>query len=196
MSAISAPDRSAVVAQRLAEAAQIESEWNAMSYKDRASWWMSAKWYGYQSTDAYRRGDDAQANESCRYGEPGFFIATRVSYFEAQAAVAEIVATATATATATAAAVSVEPAITPPAVPTSSHVPPTESVTEPVVAEPIVAADQAANILREAVAAITSQTSQPSITNNQHKKKKKKHHGGSHSSSTGAGKTIEISLGR
>jgi hypothetical protein len=185
---MSAPDHSAVVAQRLHEAAQIESEWNEMSYKDRAAWWMSAKWYGYQSAEAYRRGDDARPNESCRYGEPGFFIATRVPYFEAQAAVAEVVATAAV----------VEPVATPDASPSTVTPPPTESVAETVaavaavaaVAEPVVAADQAANILREAAATIVEKTTtQP---NNSHKKKKKNKRSGS----TGAGKTIEISVGR
>jgi hypothetical protein len=55
-----------LVADRLAEAAQIESEWNAMSYKDRAAWWMSAKWYGYMSAEAYRRGDPLNSEISNR----------------------------------------------------------------------------------------------------------------------------------
>jgi hypothetical protein len=63
-----------------------------MSYKDRAAWWISAKWNGYQSTKAYRRGDAPNPNESSRYGEPGFFIATRVPYYDAQAAVSTITA--------------------------------------------------------------------------------------------------------
>ncbi len=187
MSARQAPDRSGVIAQRLAEAAQIESEWNAMSYKDRAAWWMSAKWYGYQSAEAYRRGDDAQPNESCRYGEPGFFIATRVPYFEAQAAVAEVVAATTTVETPT------------PVSEPTTHPSPTEPVTEPVaelVAVPTVSADQAANILREAIKnSISETTTQPSNTNtaaNHHKKRKKNKRG----ASTGAGKTIEISLSR
>ena len=71
---------------RLAEAAAIDAEWNAMSYKDRVAWWVSAKWYGYQSKESYCRGDIAQPNESCRYGEPGFLIGTRVPYFEVTAA--------------------------------------------------------------------------------------------------------------
>jgi hypothetical protein len=170
----STPDRSAVVAQRLAEAAQIESEWNTLSYKDRASWWMSAKWYGYQSADAYRRGDDAQPNESCRYGEPGFFIATRVPYFEAQAAVAQVVATTT-----------VEPADVPVTAVTESTT--STSPTEPVVAEPAVETEITPSVAKVAAVAATTQPS-----NTHHKKKKKnKHH-----AEAGAGKTIEISMGR
>jgi hypothetical protein len=188
MSAPPAPDRSGVVAQRLAEAALIESEWNAMSYKDRASWWMSAKWYGYQSAEAYRRGDDAQPNESCRYGEPGFFIATRVAYFEAQAAVAEVVAATTpAPVSESVATPEVETTYAAPtATPATPTTPPTESVTEPV-AEPLAVA------AREAAAATaTTTTTQQSNTNNHHKKKKKNKRG----ASAGAGKTIEISVGR
>ncbi len=187
-----------LVADRLAEAAQIESEWNAMSYKDRAAWWMSAKWYGYMPADAYRRGDPINLDISCRYGEPGFFIATRVPYFEAQAAVAEVVATTTESPVSAA-----EPEATPTPTPTSTTTPPTEPVSEPV-AEDITATNQAANILREAIKNSVSETTtilaaattaaittQPSNTNTHHKKKKKNKRG----ASTGAGKTIEISLG-
>ena len=175
MSTSLAPDR-------LAEAALIESEWNVMSYKDRAAWWMSAKWYGYQSLESYRSGEVAKPNESCRYGEPGFFIATRVPYYEAQAAVVEVVAAA-ATAAAAEAAEAAEAATTSP----------TESVIE-TVAEPgtdEAAAAAPAPALAPALAQPAPAPIQPN-TNAPNKKKKKNKRGGS----IGAGKTIEISLGR
>jgi hypothetical protein len=183
MSAPPAPDRSAVVAQRLAEAALIESEWTAMSYKDRAAWWLSAKWYGYQSAEAYRSGNDALPNESCRYGEPGFFIATRLAYFEAPAASPSPVVEATAEPPA-ASPSPVEATAEPPAPSPSPVEAPT--TTEPV-AEPI-ASDQ--TLIKNSVeGAKAAAVAQPN-TNAPIKKKKKNKRGGS----IGAGKTIEISL--
>ena len=162
MSASPAPDR-------LAEAALIENEWNVMSYKDRAAWWMSAKWYGYQSAESYRCGEVAKPNESCRYGEPGFFIATRVPYYEAQAAVVAVVAAAAEIAAATSSTESV--------IATEAVAAPSEAVAAP----PEAVAPEA--VAQEAVVA----PAQPN-TNVPHKKKNKR--GGS----IGAGKTIEISL--
>lgn len=174
-----------IAAQRLAEAAQIDQEWNAMSYKDRAAWWISAKWYGYQSTEAYRRGDAPNPNESCRYGEPGFFIATRVPYYDAQAAVSTITANDTipapAESTTTVGSTEAAPA---PAEPTTAVVEATEPV--PVISAKPVAEEleppavidptgEAANIVRTAAES--------------GKKKKKKHHNNGN-----GGKTIQISL--
>ena len=192
MSAPPAPDRSAVVAQRLAEAALIESEWTAMSYKDRAAWWLSAKWYGYQSAEAYRSGNDALPNESCRYGEPGFFIATRLAYFEAPAASPVVEATAEPPAASPSPSPSPSPVVEaeataePPAPSPSPVEAPT--TTEPV-AEPIASDQTLIKNSVEGAKAVAAAVTQPN-TNAPNKKKKKNKRGGS----IGAGKTIEISL--
>lgn len=183
-----------LAAQRLAEAPIIESEWNAMSYKDRAAWWMSAKWYGYMSTEAYRRGDPAHADISCRYGEPGFFIATRVPYYEAQAAVSTIVAIVS------------EPVPTAAPEPESASVPsvPITSAPEQVVPTEekpaVVETPEPASIVQEAITNSISETQTPILAAamasngnvNSHKKKKKKHN---KPANPGEGKTIEIKVG-
>lgn len=189
-----------VVAARMAEAAQIESEWNAMSYKDRAAWWMSAKWYGYMSAEAYRRGDPLNTDISCRYGEPGFFIATRVPYFDAQAAVSTIVSTTTTTTTTTPADPEPAPAPAPEeptvAASTDNSEPQTDSSTSTTATAVETAADEAANMIREATAAIVGGAG---ATVN--KKKKKKHNKSATATATAAGaagaagKTIQIKLG-
>jgi hypothetical protein len=191
MSAPPTLDRSAVVAQRLAEAAVIESEWTAMSYKDRASWWMSAKWYGYQSVEAYRRGDDAQPNESCRYGEPGFFIGTRVAYFEAQSPVEAPAATeAQSPVEAPAAAEAQSPVEAPAPVEATAETPaPVEAPAATPSTEPVAADQTVIKNSVEGAAAVAAAVAQPN-TNAPNKKKKKNKRGGS----IGAGKTIEISL--
>jgi hypothetical protein len=174
-----------VAAQRLAEAAIIENEWNEMSYKDRAAWWISAKWNGYQSTESYRRGDTPNPNESSRYGEPGFFIATRVPYYDAQAAVSTITATEPTTTTPAADPVPVpEPVSEPVPTPITEETKPITPAEEPPAAAVFdpTAASVAANILRTAAA-----------TAGPEKKKKKKHHGTGSGSNNG-GKTIQISL--
>jgi hypothetical protein len=200
---------------RLSEAALIESDWNVMSYKDRAAWWMSAKWYGYQSTEAYRCGEVAKHNESCRYGEPGFFIATRIPYYEAQAAVVEVVAAAAevvataataapaaaeapaastapaaaeAPAASTAPAAAEAPAASPAPVVEANAEPPAVITTEPV-AEPIASDQTLIKNSVEGATAVAAAVAQPN-TNSHNKKKKKNKRGGS----IGAGKTIEISL--
>ena len=185
-----------LAAQRLAEAPIIESEWNAMSYKDRVAWWMSAKWYGYMSTEAYRRGDPVNADISCRYGEPGFFIATRVPYYEAQAAVSTIVATVS------------EPTPVPAVAPESVSEPtpsvPTTSAPEQVVPTEekpaVVETSEPASIVQEAITNSISETQTPILAAamtsngnaNSHKKKKKKHN---KPTNPGEGKTIEIKVG-
>ncbi len=181
-----------ITAQRLAEAPIIENEWNNMSYKDRAAWWMSAKWYGYMSTEAYRRGDALNTEISCRYGEPGFFIATRVPYYEAQAAVSTIVASTTTTAveteTTTETAATSEPAV-------ATTETPVVTSEESKPAAPETAADEAATIIREAItnSVVSETTTLAATSNTSHKKKKKKHH--NKPTNPSEGKTIEIRLG-
>lgn len=199
-----------LAAQRLAEAPAIEAEWAAMSYKDRASWWMSAKWYGYMSTEAYRRGDaTANANESCRYGEPGFFIATRVPYYETQVAVSIVAPTQTSPVAQEIAPVAqstaVVEAITIPSKPTteseesnpapaaSEIIVPTTTPSEESVEQP--AAKSSTETMRNAIVGNIDSTNTPLLAAAIHstassttskKKKKNKHH---------AGKTIQIRVG-
>jgi DNA polymerase III gamma/tau subunit len=195
---------SELAAQRLAEAPVIEQEWNTMSYKDRAAWWLSAKWYGYMSSDDYRRGQvSSNPNESCRYGEPGFLIATRIPYFEPAAAAAVTVPSAPAVSSKVAEAPqTVEPVsesvqVSEPSVApsepdttkseTSSAMQQEPSDTETMRNAIVRSIDTTTSLLAAAVAPTTSQTSQPSQTN-QKKKKKQKHNGEQ-------GKTVQIRLG-
>jgi hypothetical protein len=124
-----------IATQRLLVAPQIENEWNAMSYKDRAAWWVSAKWYGYMSTEAYRRGDPFNPDVSCVFGEPGFFMATRIPYFDAQAAVSIIVAGADAALSAPTAQVATVAPVAPVAESTTSET----------------AADETSTLIRESI---------------------------------------------
>jgi hypothetical protein len=186
--AASAPVPADIATQRLAEAPIIESEWNAMSYKDRTAWWMSAKWYGYMSTEAYRRGDALNTEISCRYGEPGFFIATRVPYYEAQAAVTTITAAASNDTTAS------ESLPTPTI---DSSVPSENVVTPPIETSGI---PEPSNTIQErseepVPASAPEPTAAPAAVSsnaNSHKKKKKKHNKPINPSE---GKTIEIRVG-
>jgi hypothetical protein len=178
---------SEVVAQRLSEAPLIEQEWATMSYKDRAAWWLSAKWYGYMSTEAYRRGDaPSSANESCRFGEPGFFIATRVPYYEA-----ESVAPAAST------EVAVEEPKTDIATPVAPE-PVLEQLPAPTEESKPTSIESSEESVRNAIVnGITTNTpllaaamkSEPSAVGGGHKKKKKNKNQG------GEGKTIQIRLG-
>ena len=187
-----------LAAQRLAEAPVIEVEWADMSYKDRASWWMSAKWYGYMSTEAYRRGDaPANTNESCRYGEPGFFIGTRLPYYDAQAAVSTIVAAnvpAEQEAAPSVPSTTVVEALTIPSKPATESNPapaaseirttaPSEESTSDTLRNSIVGSIDSTNTPLLAAAIPTTASS----TTNK-KKKKNKHH-------TSEGKTIQIRVG-
>ena len=176
-----------IAAQRLTEVSIIESEWNGMSYKDRAAWWMSAKWYGCMSTEAYRRGDPLNTEISCRFGEPGFFIGTRIPYYEAQTEVITITAAASSASAVTTAS---EPVTTPtvdaPAPSENIVTPPieTSSVPEPInkIQECVPSPDEPAPAPAAAV----------SSNANSHKKKKKKHN---KPLNPGEGKTIEIRVG-
>lgn len=194
---------SELAAQRLAEAPLIVQEWNAMSYKDRAAWWMSAKWYGYMSTEAYRRGDiSTNTNESCRYGEPGFFIATRVPYYEAQEASATVVSPPPISSNATTEASTHptkpdepvdEPSPSPSTAPEPANVtaPAAEApISEPVLSETQTVRDAIVSSINAANTPIlaTATATNPASTA-QKKKKKNKNHGG------GEGKTIQIRVG-
>jgi hypothetical protein len=177
----SVPFSEALAAERLADAPQIEQEWNNMSYKDRVTWWASTKWYGYMSTEAYRRGEaSSDSNMSSRYGEPGFFIGTRVPYYDAQAAVMEVVAASGVDTAATVTATAITEPLVEPAVAVAAV-----AVAAVAVAEPAVAvAEPAANTLSTTAIGSTE-------TKSAGHKKKKKHHG----NGAGGGKTIEIRVG-
>jgi hypothetical protein len=186
---------SEVAAQRLAEAPAIEQEWNNMSYKDRAAWWMSAKWYGYMSKEAYCRGDAiTNADESSRYGEPGFFIATRVPYFEVAAAPETPASAAPTASTAADATATTTTAVVEPPAPVSA---PVQEPTAAAVAAATPAVSE--SVIAEAEPVLSALASAAAPTS--HKKKKNKHGNKAAVATTGAdkkdgGKTIQIKLGK
>jgi hypothetical protein len=190
------------MSERLAEAVQIENEWNAMSYKDRAAWWVSAKWYGYMSTEAYRRGDPINPNISCRYGEPGFFIATRVPYFETNVATVTTAPTTTTIPETTAPTTTTIPETTAPTETAPTTIPETTAPTEtapttiPETTNPSATTGIIASVEPPVAAATTTDTVDvvTSATGNINKKKKKKQKHATKSAG-GEGKTIEIRLG-